>query len=88
MERPQGGRRPRQRAGPGRGRTTLTPTSEAQGSGGEDAAVLSRRRGRLMVAHRVVSEGQSGSIASDQHQPASSRATATLAATGRFFRSE
>ncbi len=31
--------------------------------------------------------GYSGSMARDQHQPASSRATATLAITGRFRRS-
>jgi hypothetical protein len=30
--------------------------------------------------------GQSGMTASDQHQPASSRATATLAITARFWR--
>jgi hypothetical protein len=41
------------RAGPGRGRTILTPTSEAQRSGGEDTALVTRAQGSLMSAHHV-----------------------------------
>src|SRR6266702_309272 len=62
---------------------------------------VERRAGALLIAvsrvapraavtetlpGRSGSPNQSGMVASDQHQPASSRATATLAITGRFLR--
>lgn len=61
-----------------------------------DLRLLNSLRGALLLALRLLDSRtptvrsgrlvQSGITASDQHQPASSRATATLAITGRFLR--